>query len=157
MECCSIKDLVLIFKKCSFFSIVLLSLLPSINYPQDIEPRFEHLSVKDGLPENRITTILQDHLGYMWFGTTGGLTKFDGYKCFNYRNEKENPKSISDNWVGCIYEDHLNNLWIGNQPYSTRFDLNSKMGGLNLFDRKTETFIRYLYDINDSSSIILII
>lgn len=137
-----------------FSLLAFLCLFPYlIIFAQNKEPRFEHLTIKDGLPDNRITTILQDHLGYMWFGTTGGLSRYDGYKFNNYKIEKGNPRSISDNWVGCIYEDHLNNLWIGTQPYDTRFDLNSKMGGLNLFDRKTETFIRYVYNGNDSSSI----
>ena len=153
MEINSIKTRIYLRANILRVTFIIIYLFCITSFPQIKEPRFEHLTIKDGLPDNRITTILQDHLGYMWFGTTGGLAKFDGYKCINYRNEKENPKSISDNWVGCIYEDHLNNLWIGTQPYSTRFDLNSKMGGLNLFDRKSEAFIRYQNNREDSNSI----
>lgn len=46
------------------------------NFP---EPKFEHLTIADGLPENSVRCILQDHLGYMWFGTQSGLVKYNGY------------------------------------------------------------------------------
>jgi signal transduction histidine kinase/ligand-binding sensor domain-containing protein len=32
----------------------------------------------DGLPHNAVTRILQDSLGFLWFGTPGGLARFDG-------------------------------------------------------------------------------
>jgi ligand-binding sensor domain-containing protein len=35
-------------------------------------------SVKDGLPHANVYAIAQDSLGYMWFGTENGLTRFDG-------------------------------------------------------------------------------
>ena len=40
------------------------------------DPIFEHLTIKDGLPENSVRCILQDHLGYMWFGTQNGLAQY---------------------------------------------------------------------------------
>ena len=30
--------------------------------------RFEHFTVADGLPENVVGTLLQDHLGFIWIG-----------------------------------------------------------------------------------------
>jgi ligand-binding sensor domain-containing protein len=38
----------------------------------------------DGLPQDAIQRIMQDSHGYMWFGTTGGLSRFDGYSFVNY-------------------------------------------------------------------------
>ena len=40
---------------------------------------FEHLTVVEGLPENSVWSMLQDHLGLLWFGTQNGLVKYDGY------------------------------------------------------------------------------
>ena len=33
---------------------------------------------QDGLPENIVQALMQDREGYLWVGTTGGLTRFDG-------------------------------------------------------------------------------
>lgn len=54
------------------------------------EPKFEHITVKDGLPDNSVWCMLQDHLGFLWFGTYIGLVKYDGYKLFydNFCNRK---------------------------------------------------------------------
>ncbi len=39
-----------------------------------------HLSVDNALPTNYVRTVLQDKYGYMWFATTAGLTRYDGYE-----------------------------------------------------------------------------
>ena len=52
-----------------------LIILSTTSISQNIEPRFEHLSVKDGLPEGTVKAILQDYLGYMWFGTQNRIGK----------------------------------------------------------------------------------
>ncbi|MEJ2104744.1 MAG: hypothetical protein P8X47_09235, partial [Ignavibacteriaceae bacterium] len=36
-------------------------------------------SEKDGLPGAPAGQILQDHLGYIWIPTMGGLVKYNGY------------------------------------------------------------------------------
>lgn len=46
---------------------------------------FNHLGVKDGLSSNEITCILKDQKGFMWFGTTSGLNRFDGYEFSSYK------------------------------------------------------------------------
>ena len=38
-------------------------------YGQPRQFVFEHLTVEDGLPENSVQAILQDTLGFLWFGT----------------------------------------------------------------------------------------
>ena len=37
---------------------------------------FENISTEQGLSQSTVTTILQDRLGFMWFGTEGGLNKY---------------------------------------------------------------------------------
>jgi len=42
----------------------------------------------DGLPRDRITRIVQDSKGFLWFCTSEGLSRFDGYKFTNYGTEQ---------------------------------------------------------------------
>jgi signal transduction histidine kinase/ligand-binding sensor domain-containing protein/DNA-binding response OmpR family regulator len=109
----------------------------STNWPELV---FEHLTIADGLPENSVRCILQDHLGYMWFGTQGGLVRYDGYTMKVYRHDSKDSLSISDDQIFSIYEDESGILWIGTQ-----------YGGLNCFDRATETFTRYNKNQHKSS------
>jgi signal transduction histidine kinase/ligand-binding sensor domain-containing protein/CheY-like chemotaxis protein len=105
-----------------------------------LEPVFEHLTIADGLPENSVRCILQDHLGYMWFGTQNGLVKYDGYGMKVYQPDPDDSLSINDRQIWAIYEDKSGTLWIGTEHE-----------GLNRFNRATETFTRYILNPDDSS------
>jgi ligand-binding sensor domain-containing protein len=106
------------------------------------EPKFEHIGLKDGLPENTIPCMLQDRFGFLWIGTHDGLVRYDGYSMTVYRQDPGNPKSISDNYIYAIYEDRAGTLWVG-----------TYFAGLNKFDRSSETFTRYMHNPLDSTSI----
>ena len=129
-------------------TLILSSLTPDIlpqskdkttNWP---EPVFEHFTVAEGLPENSVRCILQDHLGYMWFGTQNGLVRYDGYNMKVYLPEPNDSLSISYRDICSIYEDKSGTLWIGT-PH----------GGLNRFNRAAETFTRFIHSPNDSTSV----
>jgi ligand-binding sensor domain-containing protein/two-component sensor histidine kinase len=104
--------------------------------------RFKHLSVEHGLSQSTVETIVQDRLGFMWFGTEDGLNRFDGYSFTIFKHDPDNPGSISSNNIWCLYVDRKGFLWAGTYA-----------GGLNRFDPKTEVFTRYLNDPSDPSSI----
>ena len=110
-------------------------------FSQFTTPVFEYLSSEDGLPENSVTCILQDHLGYLWLGTQNGLVKYDGYSMQVYVPEKNDSTSISDGYILTIFEDKNNTLWIGTT------------NGLNKFNRKYETFNCYKNNPKDQKSI----
>lgn len=40
--------------------------------------------MKDGLPSNTVRNVVQDQLGFMWFGTDNGLCRYDGVKVKPY-------------------------------------------------------------------------
>lgn len=62
----------------------------------------ERLPVKtygttDGLVHNRITRVTKDSHGFLWFCAVGGLSRFDGYRFFNYTVDDGMPApSIND-------------------------------------------------------------
>ena len=94
---------------------------------------FNHLSMDDGLSNSSIYCIIQDHQGYLWFGSADGLNKYDGDKFTIYRHEPFNSNSLSVNWITTLAVDNSNNLWIGTYG-----------GGLNHFNTKTKKFTSFL-------------
>ncbi|MFZ5519070.1 MAG: two-component regulator propeller domain-containing protein [Candidatus Zhuqueibacterota bacterium] len=103
---------------------------------------FVRISLDQGLSQSIVPVIHKDRYGFMWFGTQSGLNKYDGYKFIEYKNDPFNPQTISNNGILSIAEDHAGVLWIGTAG-----------GGLNRFDRETETFTRYGHNPLDSTSI----
>ena len=100
--------------------------------------RFERISLREGLSQGTINTILQDDQGYMWFGTEDGLNKYDGYNFTVYKHDPDDSLTLSDSFVSAIHEDQNGDLWIGTRS------------GLDRFDRKTESFIHFPHE-NDES------
>ncbi|MBA3647307.1 MAG: hypothetical protein H0W62_01970 [Chitinophagales bacterium] len=72
-----------------------------------------------------IGPALQDSRGYMWFGSTDGLIRFDGYTSTLYTNVPFDSTSIINNSINTIYEDEDGTIWFGtagglsNWKYST--------------------------------------
>jgi len=115
------------------------------------EYRFEHLTISDGLSENSVISIYQDNRGFLWFGTIGGLNRYDGYTFKVFKNDPKDSLSIGGNYIVVVKEDNEGTLWVG-----------TYQGGLNRFVRETETFVRYgnvegqLQGLADNSAISLL-
>ncbi|NIR51694.1 hypothetical protein GWO43_24230 [candidate division KSB1 bacterium] len=45
---------------------------------------FDHYTIRDGLTSNWVTTIFQDARGYLWVGTSEGVSRYDGIGFKNY-------------------------------------------------------------------------
>jgi ligand-binding sensor domain-containing protein len=103
---------------------------------------FDRLTVNDGLSQNFVTCILQDHQGFLWIGTRDGLNRYDGYEFKVYSFDALDTTSLSANAIQSIFEDRNNNLWVG-----TRFRW------LNKYDRATDRFVRYRYEQGNPSSL----
>jgi len=93
------------------------------------------------LSHDEVTSIYEDRSGTLWVGTRGGLNRFDrATQTFTrFRHDPRNPNSLSNDFIGPIYEDEAGALWIG-----TGFIVGG--GGLNKFNRETETFKHYRPD-----------
>ena len=93
--------------------------------------RFEHIGIEEGLSNERVTTMLQDSKGFLWFGTFDGLYKYDAYSFTKYQKNPFDPNSLSHNFIYTIFEDKYGTIWV------------STFEGLCKFDRSTEKFTRY--------------
>jgi signal transduction histidine kinase/ligand-binding sensor domain-containing protein/DNA-binding response OmpR family regulator len=74
---------------------------------------FGQISQKDGLPNNLVECIIQDHTGYLWFGTKRGLCKYDGYDFTNYRSDINDSTSLPYHHITSLLETSDSTLWVG--------------------------------------------
>jgi len=87
---------------------------------------FEHITVEQGLSQNTVHCILQDKRGFLWFGTDAGLNRYDGFHFQVFHPEKDNPHSLSSDWILHLLEDHRGYLWIA-----------TRNGGVTILDPET--------------------
>jgi len=104
--------------------------------------KLNHITIEDGLSQSSIYCIFQDSKGFMWLGTEDGLNKYDGYTFKIYKSNRDDPKSLSYNYVKVIHESQSGVLWFGTYG-----------GGLNKFDSEKEEFVHYRMDPSDANSL----
>jgi len=69
-------------------AIFLLSVLLIISFAGTAQQyHFSNFSVEDGLSQSQVRSICQDPKGYIWIGTLGGVSRFDGKLFVNYSEE----------------------------------------------------------------------
>ena len=68
------------------------------------------LTQADGLVSNTVLAIFEDRHGTMWFGTTDGLTRYDGDNFQTFTTED----GLARNTIGLIFEDQRGMLWFAN-------------------------------------------
>jgi ligand-binding sensor domain-containing protein/signal transduction histidine kinase len=65
---------------------------------------FTHFYMKDGLPSNFVSCILEDHSGMLWMSTSRGLSKFDpvANRFTNYSTVDGLPGNDFTGWDACF-------------------------------------------------------
>lgn len=74
---------------------------------------FEPMPYNDLLPSYTVQYMYQDSEGFMWFGTTDGLSRYDGYRLLSFRSDLNNRMLLTNNEIRFIAEDSNNRLFIG--------------------------------------------
>jgi len=103
--------------------------------------RFTRLSTFAGLSQMRVSTIVQDDKGFIWFGTQYGLNRYDGYMFKIFLHEPANPHSLSGVFINSLFKDRSGTLWIGCDQF------------LDRFDPTTETFVHYRLEAENTNSL----
>ena len=92
---------------------------------------FNHITIEDGLPNNRVDCMIQDHEGYLWFGTKRGLCRYNGYEFKTYQSILNDSTSLRYHQITSLMESSDGTLWIGTWE-----------GGLHKYNRENDNFIR---------------
>jgi signal transduction histidine kinase/ligand-binding sensor domain-containing protein/DNA-binding response OmpR family regulator len=107
---------------------ILFVLLQQYLYAQDDRYKFSHLNITHGLSDNQVNCIFKDQKGFMWFGTTAGLNRYDGYKFRIFKHNPKDPNSLGENNVLSISQGPENQLWIFTHS------------GISIYNSTTEKF-----------------
>ncbi len=121
------------------FALVLIASLDS--YAQHESIKFEHIGTTDGLSQINVSSIMQDHRGFMWIGTRDGLNLYDGYKFTIFNHSLTDSNSISNGQIADLLEDKDGDIWI------------ATLNGLNKYITKKGVFVRYMHDSRNPNSL----
>jgi signal transduction histidine kinase/ligand-binding sensor domain-containing protein len=69
--------------------------------------------IQDGLPEETVQAVQQTPDGYLWIGTTGGLSRFDGSRFLTW--SRNTQPGLTENSVFCLLEARDGSLWLGTE------------------------------------------
>ena len=108
-----------------FFQLALVSAQPSASL------RFQRLGIEDGLPDANITCLEQDEDGFLWIGTTNGLSRHDGAEFRNFFHDT-NSNSLPGNHITAI------------RRYDKQHLLISTTSGLSMLNTFTLEFKNFL-------------
>ncbi len=103
---------------------ILIIVYPVSIFAQRIDNQLEWINADETLSNSTVRAIVQDKLGFMWFGTSNGLFRYDGYNIEHFKHEAGNENSLSSSLINTLLIDHSGNIWIGTQ--------NSGLDKLNL-------------------------
>ena len=84
--------------------------------------RFTQLRSEQRRLEGEVNHILQDDQGFMWFGTSDGLRRYDGYGLREYRHDPKDPNSLSGATIYSLFKDRSGKLWVGSDAFLDMFD-----------------------------------
>lgn len=103
---------------------------------------FKRLNVENGLSQSSVLAITQDAKGFIWFGTSFGLNKYDSQSFKIYQHEKSNEKSLSvSEYISSLFSLKDGTLLIGTSD------------GLNKYNEAGDDFDRFTHQENDQQSI----
>jgi len=74
--------------------VLSLALMFSAVLSQAQQYSYRFYTISDGLPQTQITCLFQDSKGFIWIGTKGGVSRFDGVEFENFGLEDGLPSRI---------------------------------------------------------------
>ncbi len=98
-------------------------------------PQFRRYDVDDGLLRGEVYSVAQDRHGLMWFGSSGGLMRYDGVSFHVFRHVADDPRSLPANATYALYIDRDNRVWAGGIS-----------SGLIAYNQQTQRFQQWTHD-----------
>src|SRR5210317_2112196 len=110
---------------------------------KDLDIAFEKFELPGGPTGNSVQAIIQDSLGYMWFGSQGGLHRYDGKNFVTHISDPVNQNTLNSDYIEEIYLDSKGMIWVTHWLG----------GGLTSYNPDRKSFTRYTTNPEDPESI----
>ena len=94
------------------------------------EYQFRHYDTNNGLSQNSVMSIVQDNMGFMWFGTNDGMNRFDG-RSFKVYHKGNGANQLGSDRICVMYEAPNHELWVGTDH------------GVYIYSPTTDSFRRF--------------
>ncbi|MDR1610117.1 MAG: response regulator [Candidatus Symbiothrix sp.] len=99
--------------KARFNGFLLVCLFWVVNPVHAIETlRFEWISDRDGLSQNTVRCVIQDSMGFIWFGTINGLNRYNGKEFIVMLSKTGDFVPLPDNRIRSLLVDRHGYIWI---------------------------------------------
>ncbi|OWW24718.1 hypothetical protein B4Q04_12670 [Zobellia sp. OII3] len=90
---------------------------------------YTFVNIEQDNTQRAVSAIVEDSMGLIWMGTNGvGLKKYNGIDFITYKQDLNEPKSISNSLIHTTYIDRKDRLWVGTET------------GLDLYNRDLDNF-----------------
>jgi ligand-binding sensor domain-containing protein len=119
-------------------ALIAVSQTPGIS---DVSVAIHRVAIPQIHSYTEVNAFAQDRSGYIWMGTSNGLSRYDGQNCILFEHDPLDSNSLSDNGILSLLADTSGVLWVGTRR------------GLDRFDPTTTKWTRYLHDSENDSSV----
>lgn len=109
---------------------------------------FHSISIKNGLSDVYVSSIVQDDEGYMWIATSNGLNRFDGYR---FRKYSRKHLGFTSDMFSDVLKDGAGNIWAFSSDCSLLYDREADC----LVDDLSEVNARFGFPDNDVNDIFI--
>jgi ligand-binding sensor domain-containing protein/signal transduction histidine kinase len=100
----------------------------------------------DGLASDRVSCIVPDSRGFLWFCTPEGLSRFDGYRFLSYTK----AEGLADNLVTTVLETPSGNLFVGTAHGISRVNSSHSATAFTTFYPEPEVGENYIAALIES-------
>jgi signal transduction histidine kinase/ligand-binding sensor domain-containing protein len=135
-------------KKCTCKLLLLTLTIFVVAWPcQSQQYSLRQYSSSEGLPQSQVATVLEDKLGYLWVGTSGGgLGRFDGreFKVYNTFDGL-----VSNTVIGLLL-DNKDQLWVCHPQGVSKFESNQFKKFVTHGSQTSEGKLRRIFQWQDT-------
>lgn len=114
--------------------------------PEITDPLFDFHGRESGLSNLSVSSVVQDRYGFLWFGTQGGLNRYNGREMVVYRNDPFESEGLVHNLIQTmLYDSENHELWVGTYQ------------GISRLLIEEGTFVNYTVEENGLSNPVIIV
>ena len=106
--------------------------------------KFKRLDTREGLSNSQVNCTFRDSRGFMWFGTSYGLNRYDGYRMKSFYSNMRDTTTMRDNYVALIMEAWDGKLWLAQSMNYSIYDPVTER-----FERSASRELEQYFGFND--------